>query len=103
MSTKYSLPSGPKARPARPPVATSEITNLPIVAGAVAARGYTDAERLAAGELVYTGMVRSFAMAVAAELPQSIAVLRATRAARALDDLRQQLDELPETEHPLGL
>jgi len=35
----------------------------------VAARGYTDAERLAAGELVYTGMVRSFAMAVAERAP----------------------------------
>jgi probable H4MPT-linked C1 transfer pathway protein len=42
---------------------------VPIVAGAVAARGYTDAERLAAGELVYTGMVRSFAMAVAERAP----------------------------------
>jgi len=31
----------------------------------VAARGYTDAQRLAAGELVYTGLVRSFIMACA--------------------------------------
>src|SRR5262249_50900938 len=42
---------------------------VPIVTGSVAARGYTDAERLAAGELVYTGMVRSFAMAVAERAP----------------------------------
>jgi (4-(4-[2-(gamma-L-glutamylamino)ethyl]phenoxymethyl)furan-2-yl)methanamine synthase len=42
---------------------------VPIVDGAVAARGYTDAERLAAGELVYTGLVRSFAMAVADRAP----------------------------------
>jgi (4-(4-[2-(gamma-L-glutamylamino)ethyl]phenoxymethyl)furan-2-yl)methanamine synthase len=42
---------------------------VPIVAGAVVARGYTDAERLAAGELVYTGMVRSFAMAVTERAP----------------------------------
>ena len=33
---------------------------VPIVNGTVAAHGYTDAERLAKGELVYTGMVRSF-------------------------------------------
>ena len=33
------------------------------------ARGYTDAERLAAGELVYTGLVRSFVMAVADRVP----------------------------------
>ena len=42
---------------------------VPIVTGSVAAHGYTDAERLAAGELVYTGMVRSFAMAVAERAP----------------------------------
>ena len=42
---------------------------VPVVTGSVAAHGYTDAERLAAGELVYTGMVRSFAMAVAERAP----------------------------------
>jgi probable H4MPT-linked C1 transfer pathway protein len=38
---------------------------VPVHGGAPGARGYTDAERLAAGELVYTGLVRSFLMAVA--------------------------------------
>ena len=42
---------------------------VPIVGGRVAALGYTDAERLAAGELVYTGMTRSFVMALAARAP----------------------------------
>jgi probable H4MPT-linked C1 transfer pathway protein len=42
---------------------------VPLVGGAVAARGYTDGERLATGELVYTGMVRSFIMATAARAP----------------------------------
>jgi (4-(4-[2-(gamma-L-glutamylamino)ethyl]phenoxymethyl)furan-2-yl)methanamine synthase len=42
---------------------------VPVVGGAVAARGYTDAERLAAGELVYTGLVRTFLMAVAERAP----------------------------------
>jgi probable H4MPT-linked C1 transfer pathway protein len=42
---------------------------VPLVDGAIAARGYTDAERLAAGELVYTGLVRSFVMAVADRAP----------------------------------
>jgi probable H4MPT-linked C1 transfer pathway protein len=42
---------------------------VPVVDGAVVARGYTDAERLAAGELVYTGLVRSFVMAVAERAP----------------------------------
>jgi probable H4MPT-linked C1 transfer pathway protein len=38
---------------------------VPIVGGKVVARGYTDARRLAAGELVYTGLVRGFVMATA--------------------------------------
>lgn len=42
---------------------------VPVVNGAVAARGYTDGERLATGELVYTGLVRSFLMATAARAP----------------------------------
>jgi (4-(4-[2-(gamma-L-glutamylamino)ethyl]phenoxymethyl)furan-2-yl)methanamine synthase len=42
---------------------------VPVANGAVVARGYTDGERLAAGELVYTGLVRSFVMAVAPRAP----------------------------------
>jgi len=42
---------------------------VPIIDGKVAARGYTDGERLAAGELVYTGLVRSFIMACAGRAP----------------------------------
>jgi probable H4MPT-linked C1 transfer pathway protein len=37
--------------------------------GEVAASGYTDAERLASGELVYTGLVRTFLMSVASGVP----------------------------------
>ncbi len=35
---------------------------IPIIDGTVAARGYTDAERLVCGELIYTGLVRSALM-----------------------------------------
>jgi probable H4MPT-linked C1 transfer pathway protein len=42
---------------------------VPVVAGEVAARGYTDAERLASGELVYTGLVRSFLMTANGRAP----------------------------------
>lgn len=42
---------------------------IPIVAGRVAAVGYSDAERLASGELIYTGMTRSFVMALASRAP----------------------------------
>ena len=44
-------------------------TSFPIVGGQVATIGYTDAERLAAGELVYTGMTRSFVMSLASRAP----------------------------------
>jgi (4-(4-[2-(gamma-L-glutamylamino)ethyl]phenoxymethyl)furan-2-yl)methanamine synthase len=42
---------------------------VPVVGGKVTARGYTDSQRLAAGELVYTGLVRGFVMATADRAP----------------------------------
>ena len=42
---------------------------IPIVASRVAAVGYSDAERLASGELIYTGMTRSFVMSLASQAP----------------------------------
>jgi probable H4MPT-linked C1 transfer pathway protein len=42
---------------------------IPLRGRVVAARGYTDAERLASGELVYTGLTRSFVMALAPRAP----------------------------------
>lgn len=36
------------------------------------------------------------------EVPNALAALRANRAGNALARLRRSLDELPETEHPLG-
>jgi len=42
---------------------------VPVAGGEIVARGYTDAERLAAGELVYTGLVRGFVMATAQRAP----------------------------------
>ncbi len=42
---------------------------VPVKGGAVAAKGYTDGERLAKRELVYTGVVRTPVMAVARSAP----------------------------------
>ena len=42
---------------------------IPVVAGRVAAVGYSDAERLASGELIYTGLTRSFVMSLASRAP----------------------------------
>lgn len=44
---------------------------VPVAAGALAARGYTDAERLAADELLYTGLVRTAVMTVADRAPMA--------------------------------
>jgi (4-(4-[2-(gamma-L-glutamylamino)ethyl]phenoxymethyl)furan-2-yl)methanamine synthase len=42
---------------------------VPLAGGEVRAAGYTDAERLACGELVYTGLTRSFVMALSPRAP----------------------------------
>lgn len=42
---------------------------IPIAQGHIVARGYTDAERLATGELIYAGLVRGFVMATADRAP----------------------------------
>jgi probable H4MPT-linked C1 transfer pathway protein len=42
---------------------------IPVAKGKPAPRGYSDAERLEAGELVYTGVARTSLMALAAEAP----------------------------------
>jgi (4-(4-[2-(gamma-L-glutamylamino)ethyl]phenoxymethyl)furan-2-yl)methanamine synthase len=42
---------------------------VPVTDGTPCAHGYTDAERLACGELVYAGLVRGFVMAIADRAP----------------------------------
>jgi (4-(4-[2-(gamma-L-glutamylamino)ethyl]phenoxymethyl)furan-2-yl)methanamine synthase len=42
---------------------------VPVCDGAIVACGYTDAQRLAAGELAYTGLVRSSVMTIARHAP----------------------------------
>jgi probable H4MPT-linked C1 transfer pathway protein len=50
-------------------VGTTTTDLIPLKEGAVAARGFTDGERLAESELVYTGVVRTPVMAVARTAP----------------------------------
>lgn len=50
-------------------VGTTTTDIIPIAGGAVTARGLTDPERLASGELVYTGVVRTPAEAIASHVP----------------------------------
>ena len=70
---------------------------VPLSGGTVAARGYTDAERLACGELVYTGLVRTPAMALADRAPFAGAwtTLAAEHFATTAD-VHRLLDDLPE-------
>ena len=50
-------------------VGTTTTDLVPLKDGAVAARGYSDGERLTEGELIYTGAVRTPVMAVARTAP----------------------------------
>jgi probable H4MPT-linked C1 transfer pathway protein len=73
---------------------TTDLVTL--VDGQVAARGYSDFERLASGELVYTGMVRTSLMAVARRVPfrgQSMPLMNEHFASMA--DVYRILGELP--------
>ncbi|MDX2263890.1 MAG: hydantoinase/oxoprolinase family protein [Hyphomicrobiales bacterium] len=54
----------------------STTTDIIALADGVAARGYTDAERLTTGELVYTGVVRASLMSIAALAPFAGAMQR---------------------------
>ena len=50
-------------------IGTTTTDIIPIVGGLVVAQGKTDPERLASGELVYTGALRTPAEAIASEIP----------------------------------
>jgi (4-(4-[2-(gamma-L-glutamylamino)ethyl]phenoxymethyl)furan-2-yl)methanamine synthase len=70
---------------------------IPIVGGSVHAQGYSDAQRLVSGELVYTGLVRSFVMALAERAPiegRWLSLMNENFANAA--DLYRILERLPE-------
>jgi (4-(4-[2-(gamma-L-glutamylamino)ethyl]phenoxymethyl)furan-2-yl)methanamine synthase len=74
---------------------------VPLKSGAPATQGYTDAERLAEGELIYAGVVRTPVMAIAREVPfkgrpQRIAAERFATMA----DVWRLMDELPHDADP---
>jgi len=76
---------------------------VPITGGCVQAAGYTDAERLARGELVYTGLTRSFLMALCARAPVAGAwtplacehFATSADVFRILQELPEHADQLP--------
>jgi probable H4MPT-linked C1 transfer pathway protein len=82
-------------------VGTTTTDLIPLKGGAVAARGYTDGERLALGELVYTGIVRTPVMAVAHEAPLGGRTQRiAAERFATMADVWRLLGELPRGADP---
>lgn len=82
-------------------IGTTTTDLIPFKAGAVVARGYTDGERLAESELIYTGVVRTPVMAVVRTAPfrgrmQRIAAERFATMA----DVWRLLGELPANADP---
>ncbi len=76
---------------------------IPVVAGAAAPRGLTDGDRLATGELVYTGLTRTDVSVVAAEARLQNRTQRLAAGGFAtMADVRRVLGTLPEDvdQHP---
>lgn len=70
---------------------------VPVARGRVAAAGNTDAERLACGELVYTGLTRSFVMALAPRAPfAGTWTTLANEYFASSADIYRVVDELPD-------
>lgn len=77
-------------------VGTTTTDIVPLKAGAVAARGFTDGARLAESELIYTGVVRTPVMAVARTAPFKGRMQRiAAERFATMADVWRLLGELP--------
>jgi probable H4MPT-linked C1 transfer pathway protein len=77
-------------------VGTTTTDLIPLKDGEVAARGYTDGERLSLGELIYTGVVRTPVMAVAPTAPFDGTMQRiAAERFATMADVWRLLGELP--------
>jgi probable H4MPT-linked C1 transfer pathway protein len=69
---------------------------VPVAGGQVAAAGHTDAERLAVGELVYTGLTRSHPMSLASRAPFAGGWTElANECFASMADIRRILGDLP--------
>ena len=88
-------------------IGTTTTDLIPVRDGIVAARGYSDGERLADHELIYTGVVRTPVMAIAREAPfqgrmQGVAAERFATMAdvyRLTGDLTHDADPYPTPDH----
>jgi len=82
-------------------IGTTTTDLIPLKGGTVAARGWNDGERLAEGELVYTGAVRTPVMAVARSAPFKGRIQRiAAERFATMADVWRLLGELPPEADP---
>jgi probable H4MPT-linked C1 transfer pathway protein len=82
-------------------VGTTTTDLVPLRAGAPAIAGYSDGERLAEGELVYSGVVRTPVMAVAATAPFKARLQRiAAERFATMADIYRLTGDLPEDADP---
>jgi probable H4MPT-linked C1 transfer pathway protein len=82
-------------------IGTTTTDLVPFKNGTVAARCYTDGERLAGGELIYTGVVRTPVMAVARSAPFNGRLQRiAAERFATMADVWRLMGELPEDADP---
>jgi (4-(4-[2-(gamma-L-glutamylamino)ethyl]phenoxymethyl)furan-2-yl)methanamine synthase len=82
-------------------IGTTTTDIIPLTGGEIAARGFTDGERLAEGELVYTGVVRTPVMAVAQVAP-FLGLMQRIAAERfaTMADVHRLTGDLPESADP---
>jgi probable H4MPT-linked C1 transfer pathway protein len=74
---------------------------VPLKGGAIAARGFSDGERLTEGELIYTGVVRTPVMAVARAAPFAGRMHRlAAERFATMADVWRLMGELPDDADP---
>ena len=82
-------------------IGTTTTDLVPLKSGAVAARFYSDGERLAGGELIYTGAVRTPVMAVARTAPFNGRMQRiAAERFATMADVWRLVGELPHDADP---
>ncbi len=82
-------------------IGTTTADLIPLHDGTAAARGYTDAERLTEGELVYTGVVRTPVMALGSRAPwrEAMQGVAAERFA-TMADIHRLTGDLPDDADP---
>jgi hypothetical protein len=97
----YALAAGRPATPPQPGLTLIVALATALIAGAMCTGAILAPAPAVAIPLIVVICI-GCPLFAAWEVPNALAALRANRAGNALARLRRRLDELPETEHPLG-